>query len=776
MSLPIALGGKSTSSRPLLIHLDDADSRVNNNAGLGTSIHCDGHKYLAEDGITPLDPIRLSNAPLTAIAVCSRQEWLAIVTVEYFDMIMHVDDGEDDDAEDDDDDGTPTKSTARRPKLTRHSTVAHVRIQISLLAAPFSSANREICHRLKLPAQNNSHRPSSPGLPSLDDIHMDPLKSSDQTPIEPCIVFSSDRQQLACLMPYPRGGQSALVAFPLVYASVEHHGKPPLLRPKVPSYIAAPSSRYSPPRPLPEARGNPQWLSLPSTAGKAPHDHDYWWLHNITAICIASTAEPVATDQRRQRKRASVLLAGCRDGSILGISFQPLLLAGLLFRPANVSRSPTSKATDREKVGSPAITFLSHVTTNAESTLTEGEDQVTGNLIALQADQAVLFKTRMVLSLLVNQEDPIKQHNHDDSTSTILHPYLHMDATDRSGTDTDADGGFATATRRIHGESFQVVRQSGRRHIVPANARLIEEEVPLFDHAQTLSSPLLDTHATMANSGLLLMFLDHCAHYPGKFCRAHWIVGSLLALLETPTVTRKSNQKEHRSKAGNSRDRVAQVIGILTDRPPEVLTELTVTLDDIRENSHTKFSLDEEEQWLDDDTKYDLDGPENTGLALIPSSVTLAGSLGIHYDSDTGCLAISSVKQATAATPQANGNGGGVADSLVHPFVCLWHWKSNVSGFTAFAASLGSSGLSCPTVKLLFSKERRTNRRRLVHLHSSANHRECSRIRKDIYELGVLSPMNGIRSGSGIGIKEASPMLLSSNSVAFAAVIQVRRL
>jgi hypothetical protein len=739
------------SSRPLLIHLDDHDS-IHSNAGT-SGMHCDEDKYcLARDGITPLDPIRISDTPLTTTAVCSLQEWLAVVTIEYYDMIMEMDD-------DDYDSGNPTTtSTKRRPKLARHSTVAHVRIQVSLLASPFSSAHREICHKLTLPNTNNSHGHS---LPSLDDNHMDALRSSHQTPTQPSIVFSSDRRQLACLIPYPRGCHSALVAFPLVRPQ---DGKPPPPGPKLPSYIASSSS--SPrnlPRPLPEARSDPQWLSLPSTAGMELRNNALFWLHNITAICNAATVEAAsATDHGRKQKSASALLAGCRDGSILGISFQPLLVAGHLYRPTADRAASVTKSKDREKVESPAITFLSYITTCAESTSAEGEDQVTGKLVALQAGKAIIFQTRMVLSLLINRENPMKQRNHDDSTSTTLHNNLDMDATDLSATETEADGGFATPPRRIHAESFHVIGQTGRRHSLPANSRLIEEEgMSLLDHS--LLSPRLDTLSAMGNTGLL-MLVEQCAHYPGNFCHAKWIIGSLLALLETPTVTR--------IKTDNSRDRVAQVIGILKDRPPEVMTELTVTLDDIRGQSHSKFTLDEDEQWLDDDAEYDWNGPKNTGLVGNPSSAMLAGNAGMHYDSHTGCLAISSAKQGTKTI----GKKGVAVDPQFQLFVCLWHWKTNVLGFTACSASLLSSGLRCPTGRLLFSKERRTNRRRLVHLHSPGRHREWSRIRKDIYELGVLSSPNEVHNNSGIGVKEASAMLLSSSSVAFAAVVQVRRL
>ncbi|CAB9526652.1 expressed unknown protein [Seminavis robusta] len=729
MSLPLALGSKSVSSRPLLINLDDNDDDDNE--------HSD-HKpsFLAEDGMTVLDPIRISDTPVTMTAACPLQEWMALATIEYYDMIMKVDH----ESEDDDDDN----DSKIQQKVARHSTVVVVRIQISSLASPFSSVNREVRHRLTLP------NPSLGGMHSQQRyLQEDDMDQLGKTPVEPSLLFSSDRQQLTCLIPYPRGCHSALVAFPLQRPDMTHqNSQRPPVRPKLPAYIAASSSSSSSTNAnkIPEARGEPQWLTLPNNVGMAIRDKAQYFLYNITSICNATTQEIDSTKRRTATKSSCVLLAGCRDGSILGISFQPLLLAGQLYHPTSSSSKDTSNG------ASAAITYLSYVTMSSTISAYEedGDVQVVGKLVALQnRGRALIFDTRMVLSSLHHENAAVFQQQHFD-----------MDGTDLSATETEADA-YRTV---IHGESFHVVK-TGRRNSLPANTRLSEVEeaaqplIPKTRKEDVHRPP--QSNPTMGNTGLL-MTLEPCGHYEGNFCRAQWIVGSLLALLETPQLP-ASRQRPF--PTNHARDRVAQVIGIRKDRPPQMLTELILTSEDL-ECSHTTFSLvvDNDESAMETQPSS---GSPKFGNSTTSTSALLGSCLGMQYDNDTGCLAISSARKSAQSTPR---NGDKHSSARVNVFVCLWHWKTNVLGFTANAISPNPSVALGST--LLFSKERRANRRRLVHIYSASSNRHWSRVRKDNYEMGVLSPHNETHKGRGIAVKEPSPMLLTSTSVSFAMVSQ----
>ena len=127
----------------------------------------------------------------------------------------------------------------------------------------------------------------------------------------------------------------------------------------------------------PEASEDPQWLKLPLHAALEIRDRAEFWLSNITSICDASTHA-----SRFSRKASSVLLAGCRNGSILGISFRPFLLAGHLYHPTLPRGVRTATA----------ITFLSHLTTTKPPTSSNTNDDEAGDSDALQPDGTVLGK------------------------------------------------------------------------------------------------------------------------------------------------------------------------------------------------------------------------------------------------------------------------------------------------------------------------------------------------------------------------------------------------
>ena len=513
--------------------------------------------------MTPLDPVPVPGPVLTATAVCPLQEWLAFVTISYFDMMMAVVEDEDDDddqedsASDSDDDEPKNEQTSllsspaissgrRRRRLARHSTVAQVQIQISPLALPYSSAYRTVTHRLTLP-----HSSPASTTSFLDDRHLEGI-SRQPTSVQPCLVFSSDRQSLACLLPYPRshhhhrgGSISAVVAFALERPTQQF--APPKL-PKLPSYIPTSSSQSSSsthPKILPQALQDPEWLQLPSNATtNNPGGEAYQWLHTITALCNASTTSQHPFKQQHTRhKGSSVLLAGCRDGSILGISFHPLLLAGRLYRPT--TQDATVAATEKMHRGA-SITFLSHITTttspNNRDATTRGvveanpERDVLGKLVALQeSGRAIIFQTRMVLSSLTqdgnhlysSSADLHHNHNHNESTSHFLFDdstsalYHDMDATDASEHFAAGDGVAATGVVMIHGESFQVVQKTGRRNSLPANTRFATG-----DEAEPLLRPLLQRpavtnhHSPVVGNTGLLMFVE-----PGVVARSAAVRG-----------------------------------------------------------------------------------------------------------------------------------------------------------------------------------------------------------------------------------------------------------
>ena len=798
--------------------------------------------------MTPLHAVPVPACPvLTATAVCPLDEWLALVTITYFDMMMSVeeDDNECDNSDDDDIQQQQQHRPSVRRKLARHSTVAQVQIQISPLALPYSSAYRTVTHRLTLPHYYGPTKtPTSPKRSSfLDDSHLRSSSSSSSSLVQPSLVFSSDRQTLACLLPYPRQHHqpsastgerraprqsssilsSALVAFPLE-RPIQQFAPPNL--PKLPSYIPTSSSSSNDNRHLkrlPQALQDPEWLQLPShtssSSSNAGRSLQEGLLHSITCVCSASTIPQRKKHRIQHGKKGSstVILAGCRDGGIVGISFHPLRLAGTLYHPNNNNNNNNNN----DGHGN-AIAFLSHITTTQQQPVAPPatptannnninnnrdnkrtmpqERDILGKLVAIrESGQALIIQTRMVLSSLAT---PQNENDHslydsinngssshfmmDESTSAALYHDFDPDQSDAAINASGRHGGDAGVM--IHGESFQVIQKPGRRNSLPANTRLVEGKdgrlveplLPLPNQQKQLQQHNT-TDGVVGNTGLLMFveLLDSActgsSSCSSSICRAEWITGTLLAVLEKPTeATSKQTKPNAQAKGAANPYRVAQVWVILPGKPPEALTELTLTTEDLNENAHTRFALTED---FDQDEVCGTSGEMRLNE---DASSLLETTFGIQYDEYSGCLAISSARLSLYRTTTPRNKNDTNRKKSTQPrtslrvFVSLWHWRSNTVGFTAVSTNgLESFCRYRPISQLLLTRERLTNRRRAVHLHSFNGKQGCGRLRKDLYEVGFLSPPNDTRRNSSLDGMQTCPLLLTSTSISFPLASQV---
>ena len=152
MGLPIALGGKALSSRPIAPPQPIPED--------------------ASDG-TVLDPVVLECAPRLATAVSHDHKLSATCSISYYDM-MRLDTG------------------------ARETTMAEIRVQISPLSQAFSSNYRDLLHRIPFPVSKREQD-----------------ETRDFVPLSPSVVFASDGRNLACVVPHPRLEQSMLVIFQL---------------------------------------------------------------------------------------------------------------------------------------------------------------------------------------------------------------------------------------------------------------------------------------------------------------------------------------------------------------------------------------------------------------------------------------------------------------------------------------------------------------------------------------------------------------------------------
>lgn len=113
----------------------------------------------------------------------------------------------------------------------------------------------------------------------------------------------------------------------------------------------------------------------------------------------------------------------------------------------------------------------------------------------------------------------------------------------------------------------------------------------------------------------------------------------------------------------------------------------------------------------------------------------------------------------------------------MRPFVCIWDWRNSVLGMTLRSATdqaipqqlvphdVFSSAPTPSTLcsRLLFC----SSFARIVHMRAGSS---C--VKKDLYEFGLLSPSSVVERAQG-SVEEASPLMVSPDSVAFPLVMNV---
>lgn len=207
-------------------------------------------------------------SPTIIVANSPDQGLLAVVTVSYYDML-------------------------REDCFDVEFCIAELRVQISPTAQSTSMDYRDSLYRIELPCTNGR----SPSFSETDAGERNTTRMA---------VFSSDRRFLTCLIPHPSSTNSSVIVFQLRKSKETKSIRPPL-----PTYIHAPAIE-----PVVVVATNPRLLvrrKLTDGTSEA--------LLNATALCDVGMCTG-----------SSVLLVGCRDGSILVASYRPLALAGLLYQ------------------------------------------------------------------------------------------------------------------------------------------------------------------------------------------------------------------------------------------------------------------------------------------------------------------------------------------------------------------------------------------------------------------------------------------------------------
>ncbi|GKY99480.1 hypothetical protein MPSEU_000902200 [Mayamaea pseudoterrestris] len=231
-------------------------------------------------------------------------------------------------------------------------------VRISPASEPLTEQYAETICQITF-APSDDHAAAEPTIrPSSDNAE----RLSEK--MELSLLFSSDCNYLSCLVPSPylaSGG--TLVVFHL-YDVLHMTRKRPLL----PSYIYA-HSQFPKNRHL--VAGNHQVLNSGTILGND---------------CQITAIEDATMSCRRFEGGPSILFVACQDGTILGFSYQPLTVTGLLYHPQHVNENGKMwSALTRE------VRQLKHCTE-----WDDGIDGSTGKLAALCADGIVaIFSTHL---------------------------------------------------------------------------------------------------------------------------------------------------------------------------------------------------------------------------------------------------------------------------------------------------------------------------------------------------------------------------------------------
>jgi hypothetical protein len=204
--------------------------------------------------------------------------------------------------------------TFKTNKLEEH---ADLRVMILPAAEPLTDLYPETAFQIRLPSaledknQNEDH-----GSQSIPDSFINGGSKSELFPdkLQVSALFSADKKFLVCLVPCSHSRNGTIVVLELVHTSTTSRSKG---RPPPPAYVHATTHRMD--------------FSLVPVAANARVIVSGWIQESFYQISSIEDL-PIPSTPHNGRSQ-SILLAGCRDGSILAVSYRPLSMSGVLWKP-----------------------------------------------------------------------------------------------------------------------------------------------------------------------------------------------------------------------------------------------------------------------------------------------------------------------------------------------------------------------------------------------------------------------------------------------------------
>lgn len=291
--------------------------------------------------------------------------------------------------------------------------------------------------------------------------------------------------------------------------------------------------------------------------------------------------------------------------------------------------------------------------------------------------------------------------------------------------------------------------------------------------------------------------------------KAYWFNISTIVLIARPYQLDLNDRTPHRptrtpgGSSGYGRRIVAQIWSICNESGPESMATLRLGKDELVEASHGVFQLQHAppnfvSQDANSQSRHALADDDLLPLAYISSSM---GMSRLVQGSDCVALSCPLLVQAKslgglpshAASRFARGYGEAdfagtstPSDDLgrkqnqlhIRPFVCIWDWRNSVLGFTLHGSidqivpqqlvphDLISSPASTSLLsRLMFSCE---SKAQISFLRAGSG-----QIQKEVYNVGLLSPPSS-KNREDMLVGEASPLMITSDSVAFPLIEKVR--
>ena len=300
--------------------------------------------------------------------------------------------------------------------------------------------------------------------------------------------------------------------------------------------------------------------------------------------------------------------------------------------------------------------------------------------------------------------------------------------------------------------------------------------------------------------------------------KAKWFDIRTIVLIARPYQPNLHEGTPHRptrtpgGSSGCGRRIVAQFWSICNESGPESMATLRLGKDELVEASHGVFQLHHTPQNF---ALQGANGPSRRASAdversswderaqLVPLAY-ISSSMGMsRFVQGSDCVALSypllveskslGVSPSHVASRFAKGNGEAdfagtstPSDNLgrkqnqlhIRPFVCIWDWRNSVLGFTLRSSidqivpqqlvphDLISSPASTSLLsRLFFGCE---SKAQISFLHAGSG-----QIQKEVYDVGLLSPPSS-KKREDMFVEEASPLMITSDSVAFPLIGKVR--